>query len=417
MRRSDDTSLLCLLWSVAGWPEGCYRSTDGREIEVVDAGEVVDEESVALGARVKIDGCLCSGAIALGDERADVAGVIARFTTERRVVMLDSSGTQLPVVQIEIDDEVRRMYNRLRCGASHFYCGERLREMDSLHRSDLFTGLVFDRIARKNGDIEKIFNDCQKDWNQTLYVMLFRVMGDVRNREAYMELARRVPYRIIQREREAARAAEAMLLCASGLLDQYEDDDYLHRLKADFFYLSHKYNIEPMRASQWTLTGVLPRNHPVLRLSQMASLLCSSELLFSKVIDCCTADDVSRLFMTEAADYWTTHYIPARQSANSVKRLGRSKAHLIGINLVAPMQFFYSARTGREELRTRAVELLESIPAEDNRFIRSWQGEGVPVQSAFDTQALLQLFNEYCAEGRCCACRLGRRLIKKSVKK
>ena len=172
-----------------------------------------------------------------------------------------------------------------------------------------------------------------------------------------------------------------------------------------------------MRASQWTLTGVLPRNHPVLRLSQMASLLCNCELLFSKVIDCCTADDVSRVFTTEASDYWTTHYIPARQSANSVKRLGRSKAHLIGINLVAPMQFFYSAHTGREELRTRAIELLESIPAEDNRFIRSWQSEGVPVGSAFDTQALLQLFNEYCANGRCCACRLGRRLIKKSVKR
>jgi len=79
MRRSDDTSLLCLLWSVAGWPEGCYRSTDGREIEVVDAGEEVDEESVALGARVKIDGCLGSVLISLGDACADVFGVIARF--------------------------------------------------------------------------------------------------------------------------------------------------------------------------------------------------------------------------------------------------------------------------------------------------------------------------------------------------
>ena len=148
----------------------------------------------------------------------------------------------------------------------------------------------------------------------------------------------------------------------------------------------------------------------------MAELLCNKELLFSQVIECRTADDVDRLFMVEASDYWTTHYIPARPSTSGVKRLGRAKAHLVGINLVAPMQFFYAARTGREDLRVRAVDLLESIPAEDNRFIRGWLGEGVPVRSSFDSQALLQLYNEFCANGRCCECRLGRRLIKKSIK-
>ncbi len=415
MKHADDNALLRLLWSVAEWPLGSYRSTDGREVRVVDGGEVVPERRVAIGARVEIDGCLCSGTVALSDDVRDEADVVARFTTDRRVV-LNGAGEPLPVVQMAIPDAARRMYNRLRSGADHFYCGERLREMDSLHRSDLFTGLVFDRIVRKYGDIERIFEESRGDWNQTLYVMLFRVMGDVRNREAYMELARRVPYRIIQRERQAQRAAEAMLLCGSGLLEMYEDDEYLHRLKADYFYLSHKYAIEQMSPNEWTLTGVIPRNHPVLRLSQMAELLCNKELLFSQVIECRTADDVDRLFMVEASDYWTTHYIPARQSSSAVKRLGRAKAHLIGINLVAPMQFFYAARTGRDELRARAVELLESIPAEDNRFIRGWLGEGVPVRSAFDSQALLQLFNEFCANGRCCECRLGRRVIKKSIK-
>lgn len=417
MKCADDNALLRLLWSVAEWPLGSYCSTDGRELRVIEAGEVIPERSVSTGAKVEIEGCLHCGTIVLGDLTNETTGVVAQFTADRRVVVLDSSGEPIPVVKVQIPDAARRMYNRLLGGAEHFYCGERLREMSSLHRSDIFTGLVFDRIARKYGDIDRIFESCQSDWNQTLYVMLFRVMGDVRNREAYMELARRVPYRIIQRERQAERAAEAMLLCGSGLLEQYENDEYIQRLKADFFYLSHKYGIEPMRASEWTLTGVIPRNHPVLRLSQMATLLCNSELLFSKVVECRSSADVSRLFMCEASDYWTTHYVPARQTAGSaVKRLGQSKSYLIGINLVAPMQFFYAARTGHEELRERAVDLLESIPAEDNRYIRGWLGEGVPVRSAFDTQALLQLFNEFCSQGRCCECRLGRRLIKKSIK-
>ena len=207
MKHTDDNALLRLLWSVAEWPLGCYRSTDGRNVKVIDGGEVLPERSVAVGARIEIDGCLCSGTIALGDDVREATDVVAQFTTDRRVV-LNSAGEMVPVVQMSIPDAARRMYNRLRSGADHFYCGERLREMDSLHRVDLFTGLVFDRIVRKYGDIDRVFEESKGDWNQTLYVMLFRVMGDVRNREAYMKLAQRVPYRIIQRERQAAHAAE-----------------------------------------------------------------------------------------------------------------------------------------------------------------------------------------------------------------
>ena len=63
MKHADDNALLRLLWSVAEWPLGCYRSTDGREVRVVDGGEVLPERSVAVGARIEIYGCLCSGTI------------------------------------------------------------------------------------------------------------------------------------------------------------------------------------------------------------------------------------------------------------------------------------------------------------------------------------------------------------------
>ena len=122
------------------------------------------------------------------------------------------------------------------------------------------------------------------------------------------------------------------------------------------------------------------------------------------------------MFAVEASDYWTNHSLPARLSGSSVKRLGRGKTDLIAINLIVPFQFFYSARMDREELRGRAIDLLENIRAEDNSIIRGWRNAGVPVCSAFDSQALLQLYNEYCKSGRCDECLFGRRAIKKALR-
>ena len=85
---------------------------------------------------------------------------------------------------------------------------------------------------------------------------------------------------------------------------------------------------------------------------------------------------------------------------------------IIGINLVSVLQFAYGSYTGREALRDSALTLLERLPAEDNRYMRCWQGAGVKVRNAFESQALLQLATEYCPAKRCAECPVGRRILK-----
>lgn len=417
MPSKADNLLLRLLWSEPRWALRGFECTDGRPLTVESAGELDAGRDVARGARVVIGGERLCGDILLGDDRSAAEHCIARFTaTAECGVALDGGGRMLPVVRVTIPDAVRREYNRLVSGSSDFYCGERLQRLDSLHRSDLFTGLFFDRISRKYGDLERIFISCDGDWNQTFYTMLMRVMGDVKNRDAYMRLAGMVPVRYLQRERESLVAIEAMLLGASGLLDMYEEDEYVSRLKSEFYYLRHKYTLQTMHQSDWDLVRVNPRNHPVLRLAQIAAFVHLGDFSFSKAIECRTSDDAASMFAVEASDYWTNHSLPARLSGSSVKRLGRGKTDLIAINLIVPFQFFYSARMDREELRGRAIDLLENIRAEDNSIIRGWRNAGVPVCSAFDSQALLQLYNEYCKSGRCDECLFGRRAIKKALR-
>ena len=303
------------------------------------------------------------------------------------------------------------MLNRLQAGAGTYACGGYLAGLGSLQRSEICTALLFSRLERKMRMVDALREDASENWNQTFYVLLFRTIGDVTNRDAFLTLARRVSYRMVLRERASLHAVEAMLIGASGLLDNYRDDAYTRSLKQDFDYFSRKYEIAPMTGAEWNLRDIRPANHPLLRIAQLAAFLASNDFLIDRLVECRTAEEVRRLFSAEASDYWYTHYIPATPTRELPKRIGRMKSDLLGINLVSLIQYAYGAYNGNERLRERAFALLEAIPAEENRFMRRWRLYDLHPANAFQSQALLQLATEYCDRRRCAECPVGRRRL------
>lgn len=307
----------------------------------------------------------------------------------------------------------QRMLNRLLAGAGSYSCGSFLAAQSALHRYEIYTALAFDRLARKLRMVDELHAEADQNWNQTFYLLYFRTLGDKTNQQAYLSLARRVPYKNLLRERNVPHAVEAMLFGASGLLDLYRHDDYTLNLRRAFEHLAAKYQITPMDASEWHLGDIRPANHPVLRLAQAAAFFSQDEFVMDRAMACRTEGDVRQLFCIEASEYWRTHYIPGSAGDESPKRLGAFKAHIIGINLVAILQYAYGSATGREQLRDSALTLLERLPAEDNSYMRAWHAAGAPPRSAFESQALLQLYTEYCTPKRCAECPVGRRILYK----
>ncbi len=320
---------------------------------------------------------------------------------------MKSEPTKSPSAEVEA-----RLLDRLRDRAATWSCGEFLLGIGALQRCEIYTSLVFDRLQRKIETVEKLHAEANENWNQTFYLLYFRTLGDSANRDAFLELARRVPYRVLQRERLAPHAIEAMLVGASGLASLYPRDGYMLTLERLFEHLSAKYEITPMEPSAWELAEIRPANHPILRIAQAAEFFAQDEFIVERVMACRTEEDVRRLFSIEASEYWRTHYVPGCESDERPKRIGRFKANIIGINLVAILQFAYGSYTGRESLRDNALSLLERLPAEDNRYMRAWQNaSGLEIRDAFESQALLQLATEYCPAKRCAECPVGRRIL------
>ena len=59
------------------------------------------------------------------------------------------------------------------------------------------------------------------------------------------------------------------------------------------------------------------------------------------------------------------------------------------------------------------MNLLEQLKSEKNSTISKWNSIGIKSTTAFDSQALLELKNEYCSHKKCLQCAVGNKLLNK----
>lgn len=419
------------LWRT-GHFTGCdFDAVTGEQVVIVSEGEPDDTVPGAWRAvEVMVDGERRRGCIAVGEKTPIPDCAVLRVVEVSSTPLLGVDDRLVTQIEVAPPPAAVCCYDELRAGAGGDGCPGRIARMDSLHRTSLYTSLMVARLQRKTERIADIFAGAGQDWNQTFHVLLFYAMGGDRNREAFTALAERATATMASREKGAVVRLEALLLGTAGLLfggsnrrlSRRDDDDfdmkdaYTLTLEDEARHLFTKYRIVPLKPAEWNLAGLYPANHPAVRLAEIASLLSKKDFILDGVLACRDSRDVEELFDATASDYWRTHYKPSgEESAPSEKRIGRSKARLIGINLAAPLMFAYGRETGSEELCDRALDLLTTIPAEKNRLLARWYAAGCVAESAFESQALISLDTEYCSRGRCADCPVGRTEIKKSL--
>ena len=76
------------------------------------------------------------------------------------------------------------------------------------------------------------------------------------------------------------------------------------------------------------------------------------------------------------------------------------------------MLFAYGKYKSNEAMVKKAVDIMEQLPPENNRYIRDWSVAGIVCESAADSQALVQLTKNYCLSHDCLRCRFGHEFIR-----
>lgn len=84
----------------------------------------------------------------------------------------------------------------------------------------------------------------------------------------------------------------------------------------------------------------------------------------------------------------------------------------IVINTIAPVLFAYGNYHSDNKYKLKALQWLEETASESNSITKGFQQSGVENKNACDSQALIELKNEYCNNKRCLDCAVGNYLLK-----
>lgn len=193
-------------------------------------------------------------------------------------------------------------------------------------------------------------------------------------------------------------------------------DSYIAFLKERYRYLRHKYSLLPLEGVRANFGRLRPQNFPTIRLAQLASLYHQTPTLFRVLRQQKDLKPLPPLAITDVSDYWQYRFhfdgnksLPKPQA----RKLSSGFQSLVVINTLLPVFYAHSKWTG-EDRSEWLFEQLEPQGLELNRWIKQYAEMGFPLQSALDSQAVMQLQAHYCEGRHCLKCAIGFHILKQS---
>ena len=231
------------------------------------------------------------------------------------------------------------------------------------------------------------------------------------NAAAFETIARSIPLTIVARHKNQIHQLESLLAGQAGLLNHDFREDYPKLLKREYLFLQDKYRLHPVHTPVYFLR-MRPCNFPSVRLAQLAALLKGSVHLFSKIREAGSVKEIRKWFEVEANDYWHYHYKFDEETAFKKKRPGAALVNSIIINTVVPVLFTYGAYHRENKYKLKALDWLTQITPEVNYITRGFRKMSIENKNAYDSQALIELKNNYCDSKKCLECSIGNAVLK-----
>jgi hypothetical protein len=293
-------------------------------------------------------------------------------------------------------------------------CARQLANVKDIVKESWLNRLLAERWEEKLKDWKELLDSSAGDWSNLLYWRMAANFGFKVNATPFLMLARSIPMNLLAKHKDNLMQIEALLFGQAGMLEQEFEEEYPNTLKKEYQYLRQKYTLQPIPGHLWKFLRMRPANFPTVRIAQFAALVQKSLHLFSKIIKLNSVKELHNLLEVTASEYWSTHFqFDEKQEKSSPKSLGSNSIDNVIINTIAPVQFLYSHYQGTMDDQERALQLLSSVTAEDNKITSVWADTGWKAENAAQSQSLIQLFNSYCSNKRCLECSVGLNIIKR----
>lgn len=414
--------LLHFVWQYQYFSSSRLLTGSGKRILVTHPGTYnLHAGPDFLFARLRIDGMEWRGHVEIHVRSSDwerhnhhldpaYDAVILHVVWEHDSEVRRHEGSVLPVLILQhaISLSVFRKFNDLTQSLWHLPCH---------HHASSVPGPVFHeamkRAMRRRMDeninrIRNMWLACGNHWEETALRLLIRYAGSGRNRAAFSRLAGLIPWTVLKRHADRPLHIEAMFFGVAGFLQGTARDSYHERLQREFIFLRKKYQLTVMEEHEWKFLRMRPAAFPTRRLAGLATLFCIRQTFFRDWVEMHEPEQWHLWFSLTLPEYWQKHHMFGRAAAMSPNAFGASQIQTFMLNVVIPLQSaYYSFQHAGDHTGLNVNHLYQSLPAENNKYIRLWKKAGITARTAWDTQALLSLYRYRCQKRKCLECPVG----------
>ena len=415
------------IWKYRIFDSKVLTTTSGDVLEIIKPGEHnTNGGPDFLNARIKIGETIWAGNVEIHLNSSDwerhnhhkdkaYDNIILHVVHDNDKCILRSNKEPIPVFELNelVPHNIFSKYKDIINSKHWIPCQGLIRQADSLIVATWMDRLLVERLEQKSEAVNQTLHLLKNNWEHAFYIHTARNFGFKLNSTPFEMLAKSTPLQHLSKHKNNLIQLEAMLFGQAGLLGKNIHESYPSLLQQEYTVLKQKFNFSPISGHLWKFLRLQPSGFPTIRIAQFASLINKSSHLFSKILEAKKIHEIEILFDSECSEYWQTHYVFGKASPKRSKKLGKAAIDNIIVNTIVPFLFIYGIKKKEDKFKERAIRFLEQLEGEKNSVITKWKLLGIPVKTASNTQALLELKNNYCNNKKCLNCGIGNFLLRK----
>jgi hypothetical protein len=349
------------------------------------------------------------------DENYDAVILHVVWEDDASVFMKDNK--PLPTITLKglINNGVLKNYQDLFSTQQRWIpCQSEIETIDTFTFDNWKERLFFERLERKSNLMKEMLLEENNNFEAILFQLLVKNFGLKVNGDSFLRLAKSIDFAVLKKVSFDEEQLAALLFGQAGFLEEDIEEEYYQKLKKEYLFLQHKYHLTPISKNQFSFFRMRPNNFPTIRIAQLASLYHQQQNLFSKIMAVKKTQDVYDLFSINVNPFWKTHYTFETTSKPSPKKGTTSFIDLLLINTIIPLKFLHQKTQGNQN-EEELLGLIQKIKPEKNNIISKFFDLNIRAKNAFETQALLELKNNYCKPKRCLECAIAVKLLNRKL--
>lgn len=348
------------------------------------------------------------------EEDVNYDAVILHVVWEHDAVVYMKNNKPLPTFEISnfVSRELVSNYSSLMYNQQRFIlCENQIDLVDEFLIDNWLERLYFERLEQKSVFIKEMLLQTNYDFEAVLFQLLAKNFGLKVNGDSFLQLAKSIDFSVVRKEVYNVNTLTALFFGQAGFLEDEIEENYYQQLKEEYKYLKHKYKLASISKNNFQFFRMRPQNFPTIRIAQLASLFFTHQNLFSKLMSITNKKEFYELFNFEIQEFWKSHYTFETTSKESPKKLTKSFIELLLINTIIPLKFVYLQNRG-EVNEEDILQLIRQVSSEKNSVISKFSAVKIKSKNALESQALLELKNNYCTKKRCLHCAIGNNLLR-----